>query len=255
MTFSPYAPPAENVARPPPGYGGWGASFPYEPLGWKTTGSIVGIVLMVVLGVAVTGLTWAVGAENFAGNLPAAGAVAALGLLLSGVSIFTYVVFLVWMHAAAKNVRSFGCEGLEFTPGWVVGWWFIPFMNWVKPFQAMRELWNASDPDAIGRGSLAWRSSRGPSTLGVWWATYLLGGVVGVVGALVGFGEPGGSVGFSMASHFFRALSAVALVPIMRGLAQRQEQSHERQREAAFAPPPPPPAAGYGPPGYPPYVA
>lgn len=250
MSYSPYAPPAHDH-RPPPGYGAWGQTYPYEPLGWKTTGSIVGMILMVVIGIAVTLLTWAIGAENFANDLPAAGAIAILGLLLSGVSIFTYVVFLVWMHAAAKNIRSFGHEGLEFTPGWAVGWWFIPFMNWVKPFQALKEIWQASDPEAIGTGSQSWRASVVPGTFGVWWGTYLLGGVVGIVGAFAGMGTPGGSPGFAMAAHLFRAFAAVAIIAIMRQLAQRQEASHEKLRAMQHQGQPQQPAyPAYGPPGY-----
>lgn len=261
MSYSPYAPPAHDHRPPAAAYGyghGYGA-YPYEPLGWKTTGSIVGMILMVVLGIAVTLLTWVIGAENFAHELPAAGAIAILGLLLSGVSLFTYVVFLVWMNAAAKNARSFGHEGLEFTPGWVVGWWFIPFANWVKPFQAMKEIWQASDPDAIGAGYQSWRASVVPGTFGVWWATYLLGGVVGIAGAFAGIGTPGGSPGFAMAAHLFRAFSAVAIVAIMRQLARRQEASYQKlqamqyQQQVPQQPLAHAPQGGYGPPGYPPY--
>ena len=32
----------------------------------------------------------------------------------------------------------------SFTPGWSVGWFFVPIMNPWKPFQAMREIWQAS---------------------------------------------------------------------------------------------------------------
>jgi hypothetical protein len=256
MSYSPYAPPAHDQRPQAPGYGYgpgyYNGAFPYEPLGWKTTASIVGMILIVVIGIAVTLLTWAVGAENFASDLRLAGAVGLLGLLLSGVSLFTYVVFLVWTHTAAKNIRSFGHDGFEFTPGWAVGWWFIPVMNWFKPFQALREIWQASDPDAIGGGYGSWRGSAVPGTFGVWWGTYLLAGVVGIIGAFVGLGTPGGSPGFAMAAHLLRAFAAVAIVSLMRQLAQRQEAAHGKLRAMHEQPPPPAAYGGYGsgPPGY-----
>lgn len=57
------------------------------------------------------------------------------------------IVWLIWQHRAQKNLEGLGATWLRFTPGWAVGWWFVPFANLVKPFQTMRELWKASgDP-------------------------------------------------------------------------------------------------------------
>ena len=56
------------------------------------------------------------------------------------VSQATVVVWLVWQHHATANLWSRGLPGLRFTPGWVVGWWFVPFANLVLPYLAMREL-------------------------------------------------------------------------------------------------------------------
>src|SRR5690242_15716882 len=66
-----------------------------------------------------------------------------VGLLFFAAFVATAVFWVLTIHRAATNVRAFGQGGLEFTPGWAAGWYFVPFANLVKPFQAFREIWRA----------------------------------------------------------------------------------------------------------------
>src|SRR5262245_4681290 len=84
------------------------------------------------------------------------------------VFVATVVVWCVWQHHAQANAVVLSGGGLRFTPGWAVGWWFIPIANLWKPFQTVRELWKASH----GGG---WRTVATWSLLGWWWATWLIG--------------------------------------------------------------------------------
>jgi hypothetical protein len=95
----------------------------------------------------------------------------------------TAVPFLIWFHRMHKNLPSLGQTGLIFTPGWAVGFFFVPFLNLVRPFQAMREIWRGSDP---GRLELDVTSDEPgvpnrlgtPPLVGWWWALYLIFNVV-----------------------------------------------------------------------------
>ncbi len=49
----------------------------------------------------------------------------------------TAAFFLVWVYRAHANVHALGFNELKFSPGWAVGWWFIPFFNLVQPARAM----------------------------------------------------------------------------------------------------------------------
>lgn len=100
--------------------------------------------------------------------------------LLLGIAGFYTVAFIVsvvlvamWIHRAHANLRDAGFTGLEFTPGWAVGWFFVPFANLIKPFQAMRELWNASLGEPGGFAEPA------PGQIKFWWG----GGIVGNIGS------------------------------------------------------------------------
>ncbi len=49
-------------------------------------------------------------------------------LLLSG-----GVCFLIWTYRLTANLRSFGVPGLKHTPGWAVGYFFVPIMSLFHP--------------------------------------------------------------------------------------------------------------------------
>jgi len=80
----------------------------------------------------------------------------------------TVIVWCIWQHHTQVNAVVLSGGGLGFTPGWAVGWWFIPIANLWKPFQTVRELWKASH----GGG---WRTIATWSVLGWWWGTWIAG--------------------------------------------------------------------------------
>ena len=61
--------------------------------------------------------------------------------------VVVIVLFCIWIYRANYNARQLGATDMQFSPGWAVGWNFIPIANLWKPYQAMREIWQASaDP-------------------------------------------------------------------------------------------------------------
>ena len=90
-----------------------------------------------------------------------------VGLVQLSFFIVTAVIFCVWIVRSHKNVWAFGYHQ-EITPGWAVGWFFIPIANLWKPYQAMKSLWMSSVPDR----------SHAP-LLPLWWTFWLLSGFIG----------------------------------------------------------------------------
>jgi Domain of unknown function (DUF4328) len=227
--YDPYQPPHHDAQRVPVEYG------PYEPLGWKTTLSAVGMVATVVFGILVA--VAPLGGER---SWTMVAVIGLLGLVAMGVSLGTTIVFLLWTYQAAKNVRAFGQRGLEFTPGWAVGWWFVPIASFWLPYKALREIWRASDPDAVGAGGTAWVTRQVPTLFPLWWTTYLLYSTVSAVSVshqlMTTFQHPGqldvgGGFGV-VAANFFLAIAAVAIISIMKQLDRRQEVSARLRSEA-----------------------
>ena len=59
-------------------------------------------------------------------------------------AIVTGTTFLLWIYRSNKNLRALSGESMTFTPGWSVGWYFIPIVCLWKPYQVMKEIWNVS---------------------------------------------------------------------------------------------------------------
>jgi hypothetical protein len=87
----------------------------------------------------------------------------AIGIFQFIVFIVTAILILKWIHRANFNARHLGASEMEFTPGWSIGWYFIPFANLWKPYQAMKEIWKAS------ANPQDWKIQPTPSLLGWWW--------------------------------------------------------------------------------------
>ncbi len=110
------------------------------------------VMLWLSMGVAALGvLTEA--ASLIPGNAASTGLdgwrlLAAISALLTLLAfIATSVPFLMWIHRANRNARALGAQDMRFTPGWSVGWFFVPLLSLWKPYQAMKEIWRASqDP-------------------------------------------------------------------------------------------------------------
>lgn len=98
-----------------------------------------------------------------------------------GLTLLTFVLAGVWIYRAAANVRALGATRLEYTPGWSVGWYAVPFANLVKPFHAMNEIWRAS------RDPQGWGTVPTPPDLRVWWGLWLASCILGRVAMQMSF--------------------------------------------------------------------
>ena len=83
------------------------------------------------------------------------------------------VACIIWIYRVSLNLPALGARNIEFTPEWAVGWWFIPIAHLFRPYQVVREIWQASDPGESGDKTL----EVGPSNalLGWWWALVVSG--------------------------------------------------------------------------------
>lgn len=83
------------------------------------------------------------------------------------------VGFCVWAYRANQNARALGAARImSFTPGWTVGYFFVPVLHLWKPYQAFLEMWRASDPDLdLDDAAGGPVPSQGAGLiLGWWWA-------------------------------------------------------------------------------------
>lgn len=98
---------------------------------------------------------------------------ALLGYLYIGAFVVAAVSFLVWLNRASSNLPALAVEDQRFSPGWAVGWWFVPIFWLWRPYQVVKEVWQGSHPDGVNPGPLHWRDAPVSPLLGHWWATWL----------------------------------------------------------------------------------
>lgn len=98
----------------------------------------------------------------------------------TAVALITVVFFAMWIYRAAANVVAADVPGFGFTPGWSVGWYFVPFANLVQPFVAMRQIWNASHS---GGSDL----DRGDTMLTLWWTLWLTSNITANISVQMSF--------------------------------------------------------------------
>ena len=95
--------------------------------------------------------------------------------------IGTAVAFCMWFYQANGTARDLGARGMEFSPGWAAGCFFVPIINMFRPYQAAQEIWKASDPDVPLDRPTGWRARSGSALIGLWWAAWILTNVLNQV--------------------------------------------------------------------------
>jgi hypothetical protein len=100
-----------------------------------------------------------------------------IGIIQLLLILATIVFFIMWFHRAYKNLHRLGINTLQYTQGWAIGGWFVPFLNLVRPYTIMKEIWKNTQ-EYVFTKETGIRSSA-PTIIGWWWGTWLLSNVLG----------------------------------------------------------------------------
>ena len=152
-------------------------------------------------------------------------------LIHLGVFVLAGVAFLMWLYRVVANNHALGAHELRFSPGWAVGWWFVPFANFVRRLQIIAETWRAADPGA-SRSTAETRSHlRAPAIVIAWWLLYLIGNVVALFERWTS-GDPltrlRGAAELDVASLVVSGAAAGMAITIVLLLTRREEAKARR---------------------------
>jgi hypothetical protein len=140
------------------------------------------------------------------------------------VGLSATIASAVWIYRASANASQLQPLPGRITPGWALGWFFIPIMNFWKPYQAMRQCWNSStDPTArIDRPV--------PGFLLLWWLTWLspyllaaIGG--GMIAASGGTDGQEAFVALVLLSTAISAVSSFLFIRLIRSITKAQRDA------------------------------
>ena len=170
---------------------------------------------------------------------------ALIGLVYLLVYIVTVVVFAKWIYRANINSRGFGANGMRFSPGWSVGYYFIPFINLVRPYQAMKEILQVSEDPK----QWAWRSV--PAVIGWWWALWLICSFAGNLVFRLSLraetiDELQTATGVSIAAGIFGIPLCLVAMKLVKTIAANQEDLVQSSRNGVNGGPTPVDTVGTG---------
>lgn len=138
-----------------------------------------------------------------------------VGILNAIISVAGGIFFLWWFYRAYKNLKTLGIA-LKSTPRRVIVNFFIPIINFWKPYFAAMEIWNKSDPSTLLATEQEGRHSQSSVIVKLWWITTLIGIFLTVLE----------SVGFVITyalGNMVSIIAAILQIFMIKEISSRQE--------------------------------
>ena len=214
------------------------------------------VKILLIVGAFVTGMSLVVETlslvfpplteEQELGDNPMGAAIMLITFLIALLEVIIYVstvvFFCVWLYRAADNLRAFNpWSRPDYSAGWAVGSFFVPFVNLLVPYRAVKEVWQKSWPS----DSALLSAPNPPAWFPLWWLFWLLSNFANNISLRLTFEEsvPQGTA--TIVSMFAGALSILAAVfayLVVDAIDKRQEETSGRTQLPQFPTPPPPPS-------------
>jgi hypothetical protein len=142
-------------------------------------------------------------------------------LLVTALSVILYFIALLatiiivgrWIYRASKNAHAISND-MTISPGWAVGWYFIPIASLFKPYQAMKEIVFASVA-----------GSQTESRLPVWWGLWILTNILGNASFRISQSAPGLSASFDLVNTILSVPLYIVFASILRETGRGQDRA------------------------------
>jgi hypothetical protein len=140
--------------------------------------------------------------------------------------VLAAIAWLRWQHRAYANLLLGGSREAEYTPGWSVGYWFVPFINFIRPYQVTRELWLRS---SNGNRLKHLQGEYTPALIGWWWGLWIATGMLSRFVRRLATDDPRldqlvSLTNYGMAIDVMSAVSGVLAILVIGTIANLQSQ-------------------------------
>ena len=169
-------------------------------------------------------------------------------LLIQGlVYLTTAIFFLTFLYRAHENLPALGARKnlLQYSSGWTVGSFFVPFVCLVVPYRAVKELWQRSQPVPEGVPGLYGYQPDPPDYFAVWWLFWILANIGNNVLFRIGDrAEPQSALPLPWLNALVNGIeigAAVCLMFVVNSIEKRQAETSAQMGLQMTAGPPPPP--------------
>ncbi|MCB0704455.1 MAG: DUF4328 domain-containing protein [Saprospiraceae bacterium] len=143
--------------------------------------------------------------------------------------ITVVVLFIMWFRRAYNNLHLLG-RHMAYSEGWAAGAWFIPFLNLVRPYEIMREIWI----DTQEYAKIEPRQSIEP--IGWWWAMFLINNIVSNIASRLYMGAESIDAlriasGLYLFSDVLEVLAILLTIPVIKKVSEFEELAYRSEYE------------------------
>lgn len=103
-----------------------------------------------------------------------------IAFITLGVYVLCYVFFILWFRRAYYNLHQV-VKYLEYTEGWAAGAWFVPIMNFFRPYQIMKELYVETE-NYLSKVKTDYVKRLNVTFVGIWWALWIIASLLERIG-------------------------------------------------------------------------
>ena len=153
----------------------------------------------------------------------------ALKILMTG---GTSAVFLHWLYLSRANLRAFGMRRIRYSRIWTVGSFLVPALNLVRPYQVLREIWQASNPEIAD--PVGWRHTEVPALLFIWWGSLVAWATFTAIAMAIQSGTSGPVEKWIVAGHINTlgnlagVVGALLSLPVVSSISNAQHDKWDR---------------------------
>ncbi len=94
--------------------------------------------------------------------------------------LITMICFCFWLYRADNNALSLHPNETKNTPGWSVGWYFVPVVHLYAGYQSMNEIWKVS------KNPVFWKEEITPTLIKWWWFFWILSNIIFTISSKIG---------------------------------------------------------------------
>lgn len=152
----------------------------------------------------------------------------------------TVIIFLVWIYKAYRNLSALGCAKLRYSAAWAVGSFFVPILQFFRPYQIVREIWKGSDPAIDAYDESRSDEISAPSLIGWWWVVWIAHHMTGAYANIASRQIESLSMEtareyltitwINFVSDILEAASAVLAIMVVKKIHERQIEKSRRLR-------------------------
>ncbi len=102
-----------------------------------------------------------------------------IGVIYLVAYIISGITFIMWFRRAYFNLHQ-RLNYLTFSEGWAAGSWFVPILNFFRPFQIMKELY-VETKKYLNKKNDTLQLDLSTKFLSLWWILWIIYGILGQI--------------------------------------------------------------------------